>query len=196
MRGHFTAHRARRVNCGRAKAAESVKRRALWRLRPREALLRVCAMDDFLREIEDAARTGEDLQSLLARVADAFACQAGTIHLLRGNLLHLAAHRGIPPEVLEQIGVVPVGKGMAGLAVQRREPVQVCDLQTDASGVARPGAKATPVSGSLVVPMMTDDGGEVRGALGVARAEAHAWTPEECAALLRAGALLAAVVQR
>ena len=42
---------------------------------------------------------------------------------------------------------------MAGLAVQRKEPVSVCNLQTDASGAARPGAKATGMEGALVVPI-------------------------------------------
>lgn len=147
------------------------------------------AMCSVAREIEAAARAGESLGGLLARVAEAFGCSAGTIHILRGDLLHLAAHLRIPPEVLEKIGTVPVGKGMAGLAVQRREPVQVCDLQTDASGVARPGARAALVGGSLVVPML--DGDAVRGALGIARAEAHVWTAGERDSLLDVASALA-----
>ena len=36
--------------------------------------------------------------------------------------------------VLATIATIPVGKGMAGLAVERGRPVDACNLQTDASG--------------------------------------------------------------
>src|SRR5678815_5468871 len=83
---------------------------------------------------------------VLERVTAHFACPVGTIHLLdpRDGMLHLQAQRGLPPPVLDEVQVIPIGKGMAGIAAMRREPVQVCNLQSDASGVVRPGAK--PVS--------------------------------------------------
>ena len=77
------------------------------------------------------------------------------------GMLHLKAQRGLPPPVLDKVQVIPVGKGMAGIAAERREPVQVCNLQTDDSGVARPGAKMTQMEGSLAAPMLKD--GAVRG---------------------------------
>ena len=48
-------------------------------------------------------------------------------------------------------GVIPFGKGMAGICAERREPVSMCNLQTDDSGVARPTAKETKVAGALEV---------------------------------------------
>jgi L-methionine (R)-S-oxide reductase len=77
---------------------------------------------------------------------------------------------------------VPIGKGIAGLAAERREPIALCNLQTDASGQARPAAKSTGMEGSLAVPMLVND--ELRGVLGVAKACEYDWSAEEKALLL------------
>lgn len=113
-----------------------------------------------------------------------FQAQAGTIHWLdlQTGLLTLAAHQNIPPQIAEIVGTVPIGKGIAGLAAQKREPIALCNLQTDTSGQARPAAKSTGMEGSLAVPMLVE--GELRGVLGVAKAEAHDWTPEEKSLLM------------
>lgn len=118
-----------------------------------------------------------------------FDCQAGTIHLLHtpvaggeGALaeLRLQASTGIPPQVVEIVRTVPVGKGIAGLAAERREPITICNLQTDTSGRARPAARTTGMEGSLAVPML-DEAGELRGVLGIAKATAYDWPAEETA---------------
>jgi GAF domain-containing protein len=102
-----------------------------------------------------------------------------------------AASAGIPRPVLDAVRLVPIGKGMAGLAVQRKEPVSVCNLQTDASGAARPGAKATGMEGALVVPLLIGD--EAVGALGIANRAPRAFTPEETALLTGVGRAIAAL---
>ena len=91
---------------------------------------------------------------------------SGTIHVLGDDgVLHLkAASDGIPQMVLDTIKDVPVGKGMAGLAVERKLPVNACNIQTDATGDVRPGARATGLQGSVVVPMLRGD--EAVGRLG------------------------------
>ena len=137
--------------------------------------------------IETAAASG-DLTAALAATVAHFGCQAGTIHLLREGVLQLAAHDNIPPPVVQIIGTVPVGKGIAGLAAERREPVTICNLQTDTSGQARPGAKATGMEGSLAVPMLV--AGELRGVLGIAKAAAYDWSPAETELVLAIAARL------
>ncbi len=122
------------------------------------------------------------LEQLLKATIEHFTCQAGTIHLLREGVLRLATSIGIPPQVAQIVDTVPIGKGIAGLAAERREPITICNLQTDTSGQARPGAKATGMEGSLAVPILTD-GGELRGVLGIAKASAHDWSAEETAQL-------------
>jgi putative methionine-R-sulfoxide reductase with GAF domain len=101
------------------------------------------------------------------------------------GLLRLKAQRGIPEFLLPKVAVIPVGKGMAGLAAERRAPVQVCNLQTDDSGVAKPAAKETQMQGSLAIPILLD--GEVRGTLGVAKPVAYEFSPAEIAALEEIG---------
>jgi len=39
---------------------------------------------------------------------------------LQSGLLTLAAHQNIPPQIAEIIATVPIGKGIAGLAAQKR----------------------------------------------------------------------------
>ena len=147
-------------------------------------------MNPIPDSIETAAASG-DLTAALAATVAHFGCQAGTIHLLHEGVLKLAAHRNIPPPVVQIIGTVPVGKGLAGLAAERREPVTICNLQTDTSGQVRPGAKATGMEGSLAVPMLV--GGELRGVLGIAKAEAYDWPEAETALALEIAGRLAAL---
>ncbi len=126
--------------------------------------------------IESALATG-DPAAVLAACLVHFGCQAGTVHLLRDGVLQLVAHEGIPPHIVEIAAAVPIGKGIAGLAAERREPITICNLQTDTSGQARPAAKSTGLEGSLAVPMLVGD--DLRGVLGIAKATAHDWTADE-----------------
>ena len=93
-----------------------------------------------------------------------FAADSGTIHLLGDDgVLHLeAASAGHSADRARHREDVPVGKGMAGLAVERRQPVNACNIQTDASGDVRPGARATGLQGSIVVPMLRGDAPSAR----------------------------------
>ncbi|MCB9886602.1 MAG: GAF domain-containing protein [Planctomycetes bacterium] len=129
--------------------------------------------------------------ALLDLVLAHFDCPVGTVHVLdpADGHLHLAAQRGLPPPVLDKVGVIPIGKGMAGIAAERRTPVQVCNLQQDASGVVRPGAKLTQMEGSLAAPML--DGEALFGVLGVAKPTAYDFTPAETELLSAIGALAA-----
>lgn len=127
---------------------------------------------------------------VLAQLTAHFDCPVGTVHMMDADgMLHLRAQKGLPPPVLDKVQVIPVGKGMAGIAAERKEPVQVCNLQTDDSGVARPGAKMTQMEGSLAAPMLVD--GEVRGVLGVAKPSAYDFSNDETDLLLAVGTLLA-----
>src|ERR1700733_10396967 len=121
-------------------------------------------------DLESALATG-DISTVLGATLTHFGCQAGTVHLLREGVLKLAAHKNIPPPVVQIVEPVPIGKGIAGLAAQRLEPVTICNLQTDTSGQAKPGAKATGMEGAVAVPMLAE--GKLRGVIGIAKAEAY-----------------------
>jgi putative methionine-R-sulfoxide reductase with GAF domain len=144
-------------------------------------------------DLESAAATGDTAAVLAAALAH-FGCQAGTVHLLRAGVLQLDAHQNIPPPVVRIVETVPIGKGIAGLAAERLEAVTICNLQTDTSGQAKPGAKATGMEGSIAVPMLAD--GKLRGVLGIAKADAYDWPAAESELLTRlAGALAARLPQ-
>jgi signal transduction protein with GAF and PtsI domain len=104
-------------------------------------------------------------------------------------MLHLKASIGIPEAVAKIVEVVPVGKGMAGLAAERREPVNICNIQTDASGDVRPGARATGLEGAIALPIFRGD--EVAGVLGIANRAARTFTEEEVERLLEVARRLA-----
>lgn len=92
---------------------------------------------------------------------------AGTVHLARGDELVLSAWHNIPPPVRQLSAVVPSGKGMAGLAMQRQQPVQTCNVQTDDSGDVRPGARAVGAQAAVALPVHDGDGA-VRAVVGIA----------------------------
>ena len=131
-------------------------------------------------------------QALRLIVAD-FGVHIGTIHVLEADgMLHMRAHTpGIPEPVLAASRVIPIGKGIAGLAVERKAPVNLCNLQKDTSGDARPGAKATGAMGSLCVPML--DGDHAVGALGIAVMGERTFGKEEEERLIAYGRALAKV---
>lgn len=107
------------------------------------------------------------LQDWLISLLDKEGAVAGSIHLQRGQDLVLAACHNLPPPVIAAVELVPRGKGMAGLAQIRKEPVQTCNLQDDESGQVRPGARAVNAQAAVALPVLTDHG-EVRGVVGLA----------------------------
>lgn len=130
------------------------------------------------------------LDEVLAESLRHFGCVVGTIHRLNPHtrLLDLVSHRGVPDAIMDRVRAIPIGKGMAGLAAERREPVQVCNLQTDDSGKAKPGAKLTEMQGSIAAPILV--GGTLRGAIGVAMPRPHEFSVEEQRLLLRIGEII------
>ncbi len=133
-----------------------------------------------------------DQASLEAAISH-FGAESGTVHRVGPDgHLHLTAIVGLyPPPVMDAIRRIPVGKGLAGLAAQRLEPVTVCNLQEDASGQSRPGARATGMEGAITVPCI-DEGGTLRAVLGIANRSARTFTPDEVHALLERARAIAA----
>ena len=130
-------------------------------------------LEEISARLADEGATEAGLRGVLDRVLAHVEGNVGTIHRWDASsaMLQLETQRGVPDQLLPKITAIPQGKGMAGLAAERREPVQVCDLQTDCSGVARPAARETGAQGSIAVPMLVS--GQVRGVLGVAKTAAH-----------------------
>ena len=119
------------------------------------------------------------LQIVLRATLEHFHSETGTIHRLDAptQLLQLIAQIGLPPQLLEIVKTIPVGKGIAGQVVAQNQPVTICNLQTDSTGVARPGAKQTGVGGALCVPLR--DGDATVGTIGIGTLRPHEYTPAE-----------------
>jgi hypothetical protein len=98
--------------------------------------------------------------------------------------LRLAASVNIPPPVQQIVAWVPNGKGMAGLALQRCEPVQTCNLQEDKSGNVKPGAKAVNAQAAVAIPVQNDEG-YVRAVVGIAFQDEREFTSADLDELTR-----------
>ncbi|HZF02666.1 MAG TPA: GAF domain-containing protein [Methylomirabilota bacterium] len=127
------------------------------------------------------------LEKTLRETLAQFNSETGTIHKLHEptQLLRLVAQVGLPPQLLDVVSIIPVGKGIAGECAQKNKPVSICNLQTDSSGVAKPGAKQTGVGGALCVPIR--DGDKIAGTLGIGTSRQHEFTAEETSALEEIG---------
>ena len=136
--------------------------------------------------------TSAEWNHFLLGVLAEFQCVTGTLHRLdpADNLLKLVTSERIPEFLLPVVQTIPVGKGVAGVAAERKAPVEMCNLQTDTSGVAKPEAKKTQVQGSLAVPVL-DEAGEVRGTLGIGKLEPYDFSDTEKGRLLEIGAQIA-----
>ena len=136
-------------------------------------------MNEFLKQMEALLTQPQPLEPVLREVLKHFSSETGTIHRLDAEkqLLHLAAQVGLPPQMLEVVKTIPVGKGIAGQVVAQNQPVTMCNLQTDTSGVAKPGAKQTGVGGALCVPIR--NGEKLIGTLGIGTVRQHEFTPDE-----------------
>lgn len=107
------------------------------------------------------------MQSWLEAFLGEAGAVAGTVHVHENGGLRLAAAHNIPEKVQQIVAYVPSGKGMAGLALERGEPVQTCNLQEDRSGAVKPGAKAVDARAAVALPVR-DPGGAIIGVVGAA----------------------------
>jgi L-methionine (R)-S-oxide reductase len=153
------------------------------------------AMNEFLKQIESLLQQKQPLESVLREVLNQFHSETGTIHRLDAEtqLLHLAAQAGLPPPMLDIVKTIPVGKGIAGQVIAQDKPVTICDLQTDTSGAASPGAKQTGVGGALCVPIRHDN--KTVGTLGIGTLRQHQYTPEETRALEDIGRVIGVLLK-
>lgn len=109
----------------------------------------------------------EELQAWLHDYIQKNGGVAGTIHLRGAGDLELKAAVNIPPKVVEVVRTIPRGKGMAGLAWERDQPVHTCNLKDDKTGDVRPGAKAVDANAAVAIPIHARSG-EFRGVVGIA----------------------------
>ncbi len=120
-----------------------------------------------------------ELEKILRDTLAKLNSETGTIHKLHEptQLLRLLAQVGLPEELLNIVSIIPVGKGIAGECAQKNRPVTMCNLQTDTSGVAKPGAKKTGVGGAVCVPIRNGD--KVIGTFGIGTKREYEYSAAE-----------------
>jgi hypothetical protein len=114
---------------------------------------------------------------------------AGSVHIRQGEGLALLASHNLPEAVLAAVRYIPPGKGMAGQAQVRRQPVDTCNLQEDSSGDVKPGARAVAAQAAVALPVF-DTQGEVRAVVGLAWMDQRQLDEAAKAALMAAAATL------
>ena len=130
------------------------------------------------------------LQDWLASFVAEHGGVAGTVHVReRGGDLELRAAVNIPDKVQEIVRRIPIGKGMAGLAWERNEPVSTCNIQSDGADSVRPGARAVDAQAGVALPVH-DASGEVRAVVGIAYKEEKTLGEAELADLVSTAARL------
>jgi signal transduction protein with GAF and PtsI domain len=135
----------------------------------------------LLTLLQEGGGNVSSLQAAVDAIADAFEARTVTLHSADATMksLTLVAQKGLPEKMMPVIQKIPFGKGMAGICVERLEPVTVCNLQTDATGAAKPGAKETGVAGAIVFPVFSHEAGPAAGTLGIGKAEEHEYSKVE-----------------
>ena len=133
-----------------------------------------------------------DLEKILRDTLAKLNSETGTIHKLHAptQLLRLVVQVGLPPQLLNMVSIIPVGKGIAGECAQKNRPVTLCNLQTDTSGVAQPGAKQSGVGGAVCVPIRNGD--KIIGTFGIGTAREHEYSAAEINSLQDVANTLAA----
>ncbi len=129
----------------------------------------------------------EDSKDWLTRLLQSVGGVAGTIHAREGDGLRLVAAVNIPEFVQKTIDFVPNGKGMAGIALDTKRPVQTCNLKDDTSGQVRPGAKAVSAKAAVAMPI-ADAHGAVVAVVGVAFNDEREIPDQEVRELMQAAA--------
>ena len=81
---------------------------------------------DFLREVFDASQLEHDdslmSRALVQRFCEAFAVDRCSLMRVSDHHLHIAAHRGMDPNMAGQVRL-PLGQGVAGWVANHRKPV-------------------------------------------------------------------------
>lgn len=123
----------------------------------------------------------QTIQILMDQLLTDLSCQTGTIHRTCASeeILSLVWQVGVPDILIGKISSIPFGKGIAGVAAERQEPVELCNLQENLGGIANLDAQKTGVSGSIAVPIFANESQRVIGTLGIGKFEPHKFTNTE-----------------
>jgi GAF domain-containing protein len=111
---------------------------------------------DFLREVFEASQLEHDdaimSRALVQRFCEAFAVDRCSLMRVDDRHLHIAAHRGMDPDMAGQVRL-PLGQGVAGWVAHHRKPV-LMRKQGDASPVRPTGVDHYNSDSFVSVPLV------------------------------------------
>lgn len=111
---------------------------------------------DFLREVFEAAQLDHDdslmSRALVQRFCEAFAVDRCSLMRVDDRHLHIAAHRGMDPNMAGQVRL-PLGQGVAGWVAHHRKPV-LMRKHGDASPVRPTGVDHYNSDSFVSVPLV------------------------------------------
>ncbi|MCA9440760.1 MAG: hypothetical protein KC964_08145, partial [Candidatus Omnitrophica bacterium] len=83
------------------------------------------------QRVEEKLKGEANYQGALDCILEEFEAATGSIHRAdhETRFLHLVVQKGIPEKILPVTTTIPFGKGMAGICLERAEPVTMCNLQ-------------------------------------------------------------------
>ena len=145
--------------------------------------------------LNQKASLDERIKESLNLIFEAFDAKNCTFHRADDSLLHLVDQIGLPEKIAEIASKIPIGKGMAGICAERKEPVTMCNLQKDESGVARPAAKDTKVEGAVVVPLINEEG-KVFATLGIGKSGEYEYSEDEIKLLTECAQVLMGTISQ
>ena len=95
------------------------------------------------------------VENALRRICDTFESDAAVSALREGDRLVLVAHLGIGAKTARELGSMPVGQGLPGLAVQRLAPVVTADMASGPGERTAEFARREGVKPAVAVPLLS-----------------------------------------
>jgi GAF domain-containing protein/DNA-binding response OmpR family regulator len=180
-KGPFTAKELAMLQTFADQAVIAIQNARLFN-ETKEALERQTATADILSVI---SASPTDVQPVFEAISERarVLCSAvvSGVTRLDGNVVHLAAYRGVSPEADEAMrSVFPVpadGATITARAIRDRAPVQIADVLADPEYAAKDAARLAGFRSNLAVPLLRDD--QVIGSIAVCRAEVGAFPDKQ-----------------
>jgi GAF domain-containing protein/ActR/RegA family two-component response regulator len=137
-------------------------------------------------------------EAALRATLEVLRLDAGRLYIFdeQARLLRLAAHRGLPPEVMADFASYAPGQGVVGRVFQESRPLSFTDMTTDASYAALTRSRLGIELGfhsAAAVPILVQ--GRSAGAVHVFGRAVREFTPSDLALLAAIGSQIGAAIE-
>ena len=153
------------------------------------------ALDEVAAIVSREQTLQQLLDHALAKTLEIMEIEAGEIYLLQADseVLTIAAHSGLSPELVAAIDNLKLGEGFAGRVAQSGEPMIVQDQTTD-SRLTRPVAAGSGFHSLALVPLAVQ--AKILGTLAVISRERREFSNQDMELLAAIGDQVGAAVKK